>query len=280
MNGFLKRRRDIAILLFLTAAAFSLLLVNLREKTSLNFFEKAALAAVAPFQEAVSWTVSRVVAVWEDYVYLVNLRRENRELKSRVDRLTFENSLLVERLKSYQRLDRLLTFPGLDTAAFEAARVIGRDTTDRVKVIIINKGSNHGIEEGMPVVTSLGLVGRVAGVSWRASKVLLITDVRSAIDAIAQDSREGMVVVGTSSPLLEARYLDGAADVKEGDKIISSGLGGVFPKGMLIGALTDVRRKRGALFLSARVAPFVDLNGLEEVLVIKDMNEPKGGRPR
>ncbi|MGK7344726.1 MAG: rod shape-determining protein MreC [Candidatus Nitrospinota bacterium M3_3B_026] len=280
MNGFFKKRRDLAILLVLTAASFSLLLVNLREESSLSVLEKVVIAAVAPFQEAVSWTVSRTAAVWEDYVYLVNLRQENKDLKSKVDRLTFENSLLVERLKSYQRLDRLLTFPRLDTAVFEAARVIGRDTTDRMKVIIINKGSNHGIGEDMPVVTSRGLVGRVAGVSWRASKVLLITDVRSAIDAIAQDSREGMVIVGTNSPLLEARYLDVMADVKEGDKVISSGLGGVFPKGMLIGALTDVRRKRGALFLSARVAPFVDLNGLEEVLVIKGMKEPEGGAAR
>jgi len=275
MDGFFKKHQDFVVLAVLLILTLAILLSNLKEKSSLNFAEKAVVTALAPFQDAVGWTAAKLAMVWEDYINLVDTKKENRELKGRVDRLAFENSLLVERLKFYQRLDKLLSFPSVNTAAFEAARVIGRDTTDRVKLITINKGAGRGIRENMPVVTYEGLVGRVARVAWGASKVLLITDVRSAIDALAQDTRDSMVVAGTNSPFLEARYLAVNAKVKNGDRIISSGLGGVFPKGLLIGELRDVRTQRDSLFTSAKVAPMVNLDRLEEVLVLKTAPTPK-----
>lgn len=269
MNGSFRRRQDIIILLVLLVITLSILLTNLREKSSLNFIEKAIVGALAPFQDAVGWTAARASMVWDDYIHLVNVRQENKELKLRARRLAFENSLLVEKLKFYRRLDKLLTFPMLDTTRFEAARVIGRDTTDRVKLITINKGEKNGVGKDMPVVTHRGLVGRVISSSWGAAKVLLITDVRSAIDGIMQKSRDSVVIVGANSPLLEAKYLAVGADVKDGDRVISSGLGGVFPKGLVIGELTNVRIQRDSLFLSARLEPMADLNKLEEVLVLK-----------
>ena len=175
MDGFFKKHQDFVVLAVLLILTLAILLSNLKEKSSLNFAEKAVVTALAPFQDAVGWTAAKLAMVWEDYINLVDTKKENRELKGRVDRLAFENSLLVERLKFYQRLDKLLSFPSVNTAAFEAARVIGRDTTDRVKLITINKGAGRGIRENMPVVTYEGLVGRVARVAWE------ITDATSSI---------------------------------------------------------------------------------------------------
>ena len=282
MNDFFKKHQDIIILSILLVITLSLLLSNLRSRSSLNTVEKAVLSTLAPFQDAVGWTMAKAALVWDDYIYLVHVRRENKELREKANRLAFENALLVERMKFYQRLDRLLRFPGIDTAQFEVAGVIGRDTTDRVKLLIINKGTRHGIEKNMPVITHQGLVGRVARAAALASKVLLITDVRSAIDAVTQETRDGMVVVGTNSPFLDTRYLEAKAEVSDGDRVISSGLGGVFPKGLFIGVLKDVRPTRDGLFLSARVEPAVDLGRLEEVIVIKTRKpaEPSEGADR
>jgi len=242
---------------------------NLRAKKSLNFAERTVVSILAPFQNVVDWSVLQVTTTWDDYVVLLDTREENKRLLVSLDMLEFEKHALEEKLKSYERLEKLLTFPDLINVPFEVARVIGRDTANRMKVITLNKGSLHGIEMNMPVVTHRGLVGRVMKVTHVACKVLLITDVRSAIDAIVEDSRDGLIVAGANSPLLETKYLDVNADVKEGAGIISSGLGGVFPKGLFIGRLKNIIKKEGDLFLNARLSLAVDVNRLEEVLILK-----------
>jgi len=244
---------------------------NLRTKKSLNFVELAVVSTLSPFQNAVDWSILQVTTAWDDYVDLTETRQENKRLLTSLGALEFENQVLAEKLKHYNRLEQLLTFPDLSKIPFEVARIIGRDTANRMKVMTLNKGSNHGIEVNMPVVTHSGLVGRIMSVAGSASKVLLMTDIRSAIAAIIQDTRDGLIVAGANSPSLETKYLDVNADVQEGAGVVSSGLGGIFPKGLFIGTLKDITKKEGALFLSAKLSPSVDLNRLEEVLVLKGL---------
>jgi len=268
--GDLFRKYHNAVMVFiLVVFTFALLLANLRQDSSANAFERAAMALVAPFQSLAGWTVGKVFEVWDSYLYLVNVKDENRVLRLAVDRLAFENTLLTERFKSYQRIEELLAFPRLDTLPYEAARVIGRDTTGRVRMIILNKGSAHGVARDMPVLTHRGLVGRVVLASATACKALLITDVRSAVDAVAQESRDTMIASGANRDTLEARYLLANAQIAEGERVISSGLGGVYPKGLLIGALTGVHREPDSLFVEARIRPTADLDRIEEALILK-----------
>ncbi len=269
MGGFLRKYQNLLILAVLLALTLSLLLSNLREKSALNAFERIAISVVAPFQDLVGWSAARVSLIWDKYVYLINVKEESRRLKSAVDRLAFENALLTEQIKHYERLESLLSFPKLSLVPFVAARIIGRDTVGRVRLFIINRGSKDGLAENMPVITHRGLVGRVVRVSRSASKVLMITDVRSAVDGIVQETRDSLVAAGANLPALDVRYLAVGSNVKEGDRVISSGLGGVFPKGLLIGTLTDIKIEGESLFLSARLAPGSDLDRIEEVLVFK-----------
>ncbi|MBI4829621.1 MAG: rod shape-determining protein MreC [Nitrospinae bacterium] len=269
MGDLFRKYLNAVMVIILVVFTFALLLANLRKDSSTDILERAAVAIVAPFQNLAGWTVGKVFAVWDSYLYLVNVKDENQRLRLAVDRLAFENTLLTERFKSYQRIEELLAFPRLDTLPFEAARVIGRDTTGRVRMIFLNKGSAHGVARDMPALTHRGLVGRVTLVSATACKVLLITDVRSAVDAVAQESRDAMVASGANRDTLEARYLLANAQVAEGERVLSSGLGGVYPKGLLIGALTGIRREDDSLFVEARIRPTADLDRIEETLILK-----------
>ncbi len=269
MNSFFKKHQDITIVSVLLAVTLLLLLSNLNKKQSLSAVERVVMTAFSPFQDSVAWVTKKISFGWDDYIYLVGVKKENKRLKDAADKLMFENTMLVERLKHYGRLKNLLAFPKLDEIYFEAASVIGRDSTGRVKQLTINKGSDSGIKKNMPVVTHRGLVGRVVLAGSNFSKVLLITDVRSAIDALVQETRSGLVVVGANSRLLDIRYLAVNANVKNGDQVVSSGFGGVFPKGLLIGVLRNVSVMKDSLFLSAQLQPLADLDRIEETLVLK-----------
>lgn len=269
MGGYLRRYQSFLILVALVILTLSILLSNLREKSSLNSIERLAITVLSPFQDVVGWGAAKAFLAKEDYLHLVDVNKKNRKLMLSLDRLAFENALLTERLKHFERLESLLSFPKVSMIPFEAARIIGRDTLGRVKLLIINKGSTDGLKENFPVITHRGLVGRVVRVSRFASKVLMITDVRSAVDAVVQETRDQLVASGSNTPSLEVRYLSVGSDVTEGERVISSGLGGVYPKGLLIGVLSNIRKDGPSLFLSAHLEPAVDLNGIEEVLVLK-----------
>ena len=264
-----RKYQNAIILAVLLVLSLSILLTNLRGKTSLNFMERAAISIMAPFQNAVSWSATNIFDTWDRYAYLVNVKEENLRLKRIADKLAFENTMLTERFKFYERLNALLSFPRLESTAYRAGRIIGRDTTGKVRLVTLNRGSNDGLAVNMPVVTNRGLAGRIVRVAGSVSKALLITDVRSAVDAIAQETRNGLVAVGTNSAYLDVHYLAVDAKVKDGDRVISSGLGGVYPKGLLIGVLTDIKKTGDSLFLSARLVPSVDLDRMEEALVLK-----------
>ena len=231
--------------------------------------EKTAITVLAPFQEFVDYGADKIYTVWGNYVNLIGVKDQNQRLRQRVGILAFENSLLVEQFKHYERLDQILSFPRLDMIPYETAQIIGRDTTGRVRLLFIKKGGEDGLEENMPVITHRGLVGRTIRVAPFASKVLVISDVRSAVDAIIQETRDNLVVAGSNTSTLEVRYLKKAeSDVKIGDRVISSGLGGIYPKGLLVGIIKSIDSVGDSLFLSARLEPTADLARIEEVLVL------------
>ena len=133
---------------------------------------------------------------------------------------------------------------------------------------MINKGAVHGLKTGMPVIAPPGLIGRLIDVSWHASKVLLFIDENSNVGAIVQRTRTQGIISGAGPRGLILKYISKTQDVKEGDVIVSSGMGGVFPKGLLIGQVSHVDRQDDGLFLKINVAPFVDFSKLEEILIL------------
>ena len=158
------------------------------------------------------------------------------------------------------------------------ATVVGRDLGTWTSTIIINRGTADGITKEMPVVTPQGLVGNVVSVYTNAAKVQLILDARSAVGTLVQrpESRVAAIVEGSSTTQLMPRMVNIArdADIIKGDKLITSGFGGIYPKGLLIGEVVDIVNEEGGLLKYAILKPAVDFDRLEEVFVIVNSREP------
>ena len=146
--------------------------------------------------------------------------------------------------------------------------MIDSDRTSLFKTLLINKGTAEGLRVGLPVLADQGVVGRIIETSWHASRVLLMIDENSNIDALIQRSRAQGILQGAGSAGCNLKYISRAEEVQTGDVVLSSGLAGVFPKGLLLGVVTGVSRKEGGLFQKIDVAPAVDFGKLEEVMAL------------
>ena len=151
---------------------------------------------------------------------------------------------------------------------FLAARVVGRDPSPWFKTIMIDKGEKYGVVKGLPVIVSEGVVGQVVNVSEQYSRVLLIIDRNSAVDALVQDSRARGMVKGNNTEQCLFRYALRKDVILTGQVIITSGLDQVFPKGLRIGVVVDVKKEDSRLFQKIVLQTCVDFDKLEEVLVI------------
>jgi len=149
-----------------------------------------------------------------------------------------------------------------------AASVIGEDVTPWFRTVIIDRGLVDGIREGMPVVASAGVVGRVVRQTANSSRLLLITDHASSVAATIERSRARGVVKGKGAGLCSLEFSQRGEDVKVGDIVVTSGIGGVFPKGIPIGEVTMVKKGEFGIFQTVQVRPFVPMSRLEEVLVL------------
>ena len=206
--------------------------------------------------------------MWHGYVYLVKVEEENQELREKALELTEETHRYREKEERYSRLVDILEFKRQFEFETVPAEVVGRDLNSWYEVIIIDRGIQDGVDKGMAVVSHMGLVGHVLQAVSRWSKVLLITDFRSAVDALIQRGRQGGIVVGLTKNSCKMKYLSLNADIIPGDQVISSGLGGLYPKGLPIGRVMEVERKGQGFFKEAQISLNVDMNKLEEVLVV------------
>jgi rod shape-determining protein MreC len=166
------------------------------------------------------------------------------------------------------RLKKLLSFKTSIPYRVIAARVIGRDPSNWSSTIIIDKGSDSGIKKGFVSISFLGLVGRVIEVSSSTSKIILLSDSALCVSAIIQRSRQEGLVCGSLGGLLIMKYLTKESDIRVNDAVITSGLTDVYPKGLLIGRVTNINEEFSGLTRYAVVKPAVDFLGLEEVLII------------
>ncbi len=255
--------------------AFSLLCVSLlltayssknREFSRIGVY--LVSEALAPAQTVLFFTHESVESVWERYLWLVTVQDENRELRTRLEEIEGDVALLYEFRAENERLRELLEFRQSWSLTGVVGAVIGYDPSGWVKGIVVNKGASDGIRTGMAVVHARGVVGQVVAVSASVSRVLLISDHSSGVDAVVQGSRARGVVEGAGSGMSELRYVNREFNVKAGELVLTSGMDGVFPKGLVIGAVTQVQTSNPGLFQTVEVRPAVDFARLEEVLVL------------
>ena len=262
-------------MVFICFALF-LLSSNASQRSSWNSAEQLVVEGATPVQNFFKQTVTLMVNLWEDYFYLVDVRQENRRLKLEVDSLKRENSSYRELVATQERLSELLKFREAVSQPAVAAQVVGLDPTGWFQSVVINKGTKSGIKLDMPVVNASGVVGRIVSVSFHYAKVLLVIDQNSAVDCLVQRSRDRGMVRGQSARVCRLDYVVKSGDVKEGDVVITSGLGRVFPKGLPIGTVSNVKEGYGTLFKEIEVTPAVDFSKLEEVLVILQAESEEG----
>ncbi|HEY6417378.1 MAG TPA: rod shape-determining protein MreC [Candidatus Binataceae bacterium] len=224
---------------------------------------------LGPVQAASSRLTEGATAVTRDYFDLVQVRRQNLELKGELGRFTSERARLAELEVENRHLAELLDLKDALGLQAVAANVIGSDATGLSRTLVLSQGSADGLQPGMAVLSNQGVVGKLIAASPHASRVLLIDDHNSALDGFDQRSRARGIVAGQVDDGLIMKYVDRSEDIRVGDTIVTSGLDGFFPRGLLIGSVKGVHREGPGLFLTVTVVPAVDYRGLEQVMVVK-----------
>lgn len=233
------------------------------------------LRATAPLQEGISGITAQFGQLAQTVRDLRTLRQRNKELEAENARLLLDNVRLREIAVEATLLRDLLNVPQANPSfevqgARVAARIIGQDPSNLQRYVILDAGQEAGIAHNMPVVSDRGLVGRIseAGIGW--SRVLLITDMNSSVNALTQSSRASGLVQGRPDGSLVMQAIPQSDTVSIGDTVFTSGLGGNFPRQILIGQVIEVQRKDYELYQSAVIQPTVNFEHLEVVLVITD----------
>jgi len=290
----------------LTLFIFALLLLMVGEAGYLAPLENVSHYLLDPLQRALSGVGEITGRLFQSGRDARELRAEVEQLQGQMDALTLENVSLRDSRAEVQSLRTLLnfvdefsisTYLGADVIGrevcdtFPCGEIIGDESNPYLHYVTINVGTRQGVEVGMLAVSAdggLGLVGRVAEVAPRTSKVQLLTDRESAIAALIQSSRATGLVVGQPDGALRMEYIPQResvivgddADAQEtienvsvGDIVLTSGLGGFMPKGMVVGQVTEVQQMDYELFQVAVVRPAVDLERLELVLVITSFQQ-------
>jgi rod shape-determining protein MreC len=226
------------------------------------------LAIVSPVDGAFTHLTEGASSIVGDYIDLLNVREENAHLRNELARVNADRARLAELEAENQHLGELLELRNALGANAVAANVIGGDATGLSRTLIIASGTDEGLRPGMAVLANQGVVGKIITVSPHASRVLLINDHNSALDGFDQRSRARGIVAGLVDDGLILKYADRSQDVGTGDAIVTSGLDGIFPRGLLVGTISSVHREGPGLFLGVRIAPAVDFKELEQVLIL------------
>lgn len=268
MRKFITRHKRFLLSAVLLLAAFLTYALNLRNREHANPLERSVMTLSAPIAGGTAAANNLVGHIWSDYIDLIDVRRENIALRKSVKRLNERIVASNEAVAENARLKALLDLKGTLDSPSVAVSVIGEDSSAWFKTLVVDRGSADGLQEGMPVLAAGGVVGRLVKVAPHSSRVLLLTDHASAIAAVVQRSRARGVVRGAGGGRCSMEFAVKDEDVKVGDTVISSGVGGVFPKGLTIGEVTMVKKGEYGMFQTIEVRPTVNLGKLEEMLVL------------
>jgi len=247
-----------------------------RAQKRMMWYEQILSNAVAPFQWVFSSMGDGIDGIWDGYFNLVGTARENKELKSENARLKGKLTTIDEVKSENERLRNLMNYQDVFDMESVVSRVVANDPRAEFKSVMIDKGVKDGIKLYMPVVGPKGLVGRIGRVTNGSAQVLLLNDPNSAVDAMVQRSRARGLLVGASARtklktgnfLTRLEYLRRVSDIHDADVIVTSGLDGVFPPGLPVGTVHDIRKSQDGIFKEAEVVPFENFQELQEVMVL------------
>jgi rod shape-determining protein MreC len=231
-----------------------------------------AVSAVTPLERGLIWVENGVGGIWHNYFYLRGVRNENRQLKEQIEQMRLDQVRLREDAAQAQRLQALLSFKEQTVSKTVAAQVIGSSASDLSRIIYIDKGEDAGLKRDMAVITADGIVGKVLQIFPSVSQVLLINDQSSGVGVILEKTRLQGVLRGTANGEVILERVMSDEQVPTGERVLTSGGDGIFPKGLPVGSITKVAPGKD-LFLDVKVRPTADLSKLEEVLVLTEKQD-------
>lgn len=227
---------------------------------------------ISPFQKLFHESVVTTDYLWSRYIWLQGVSDRARLLEIENQELKSEKAKLIEFQYENQRLGNILNYKSNFQLKGIVSNVIGRDPSNWSMTVSIDKGLDDGIIIGAPVIDGHGLVGRISAVSNNHSVVLLLTDPLSSVGAMTQDSRITGIVEGSfSSNQLRLSYVENSFtnDIKIGESVITSGLDGIFPKGITIGTISEVKNSGVGLFQEINLTTTVEFRKLETVMILQ-----------
>jgi len=261
------KERALLVTIPLLILHLALLSLQIEGPSGTLLFKTWTLAVQAPVISFSSGIARAIRRVWSNYVWMVGARSENQQLQETVRRLSLLNSSYEQERQENVRLRRLLSMT--DSASYKTvgARVVARTPSFLSNVIYIDRGSKDGVRIDDPVISGDGVVGRTILVSKYQSQVQLLTNPDASVGVMLERTRTPGVLRGSGDFLLDLDYIGNSEQVENGDLVLTSGLDGIFPKGLGIGKVVDSRKGKG-VFRSIKVRPFMDFMRIEEVSII------------
>jgi rod shape-determining protein MreC len=272
MRDFLRRIRLPLLFAALLLITTTLMVVDRRTVSEggsdHSWLSGVLIEIAAPIQQVIKAPVDFLGETWTEYIALVDLRRDNEALRARVAALEEENLQFREALVASGNLERIVQMRENFEVPLLPSEVVGQDVFPWFRSILLDRGRSHDVLSGMPVVSDHGVVGLVTATSPHASRAMMLLDRQSAVDAIVQRSRARGIVRGRGTGELEFVFMVRGDDVQPGDVVITSGVGGVYPKGLRIGTITRVQTDEARLLHTGSVQPSVDFGRLEQVFIM------------
>jgi rod shape-determining protein MreC len=267
MPGFIEKKRTYLIVLAVFLFLFWLLTLQVKAGR-FTALERPVLAISGFIGRIVTGVYDGAASVINGYFFLVRTERENDRLRAENSRLRIENQMTNELILENDRLRAALAFEKENPPRSVTAQVIAKESSLASATFTLNKGSSSGLERDQPVVSPEGIVGRIQAVLPGTAKVMLLTDPGSTIAVRVQRNREEGLLEGKLDRCV-LKYVSYYVDVQAGDLLVSSGLDGIYPKGLPVAVVTSVRKSEASSFQTVHAEPVAKLARLEEVLVYR-----------
>jgi rod shape-determining protein MreC len=273
----LKRYRELILVVLLLLVPLGVFFARSKKPAERTAADRAVVWVTAPIEKAVAWSVTGALTGWRRYLALRGAQERASALAHEVSLLRMEQQQLLQERTEVERLRRLLSFAqATPLRTYLGARVVGVQLAPSgLQMLTLDRGEQDGVVRGRPVVTVDGVVGRVHGATAHAAEVLVVTDRNSSIAVRVDRTRARANVRGLGRPgIAKLDFALRSDDVVEGDRLVTSGTDGVFPRGIPVGTVSQLKKVGNGLFLDAMVLPSVDVTRVEEVLVITSREAP------
>lgn len=267
MQAFVGRHRAFLVLVAVMLAQLLLLSVQITRSHNVRLIQVWTVAVFEPFDRSLHWVTSSTRQTWRNYAGLWNAQQENKQLRQELTTAQGRLQELSEQAAETESLRELLELKKTIPFQTVAAEVIAASPGERAKAVFIDKGLDVGLALDLAVITPAGIVGKIIAVFPRTSQVLLITDPSSGVGCMLEKSRVQGVLKGTGKSLPGLHYILNTHPVTVGEKVLTSGLDQIYPRGLVVGTVVETRPAN--VYRSITVRPAAPLDRLEAVLVIR-----------